>query len=413
MPSDDSKKSIHLTVKMPASKLREATSGSKRNGAINSRDSFEPGEILTGPRGSRAKRAIVEDSESEDEDEADDDEGDGNGYNDEDEDEDEEDAQGESEDVDAEGDVDMDDAPPPPVIKATSSAGAKPTVTVTPAIKGKLKSVEAKEMETVDNDDEELSELDSDDDEVEEEEAMDEGDVEEDAEGEADDVDEGDEGDELDEEDSDDDATPGPGSRASTPDITKLTKRQRSRLDEVMNADLLALPSGMLYAAPLSFTPTRHRTGQGLWTWHSQKANRRRFSPQKSMLCVGLRWLGGGKRSVKSATKKKRCAVEQPRSPVTVILTYTHLQMDTINKLLKKQAPKQRRARAAETAGDATPNSQEAEVEKAKSTVVRWISNREGSKVGVPEEWLGASFGRVFESAQDREKMARRAETHV
>lgn len=77
--------------------------------------------------------------------------------------------------------------------------------------------------------------------------------------------------------------------------------------------------------------------------------------------------------------------------------------MTTINKLLKKQAPKRRgkapnpETVAAATAGDATPNSQEAEeLEKANPLFTRWVSNREGIKLGVPEEWLGKEVGRVF-----------------
>ncbi len=83
--------------------------------------------------------------------------------------------------------------------------------------------------------------------------------------------------------------------------------------------------------------------------------------------------------------------------------------MDTINKLLKKQAPKRRgkisvmEPGATATAGgdDATPGSQEAveQFEKPKATYVRWISNRQGSRVGVPEEWLGTPVGRVFGGA--------------
>lgn len=249
---DESKKSIRLTVKMPSSKLREATSGSRRNVTVNSRDNFEGVEILTGPRGSRAKRTIVEESESdEDEDEesaASDDE-----QQDEEDEEQEEDGEEDDEDeeaeedsadadadadadvdadVDADGDIVMDDEaslPPPPVIKLTGSA-AKPSLTVTPAQEGKVKSVEAKEMELADDDDEELSELDS------------EGEGEEGENGEE-------EAAEIDEMDQDDESrSVETGSRGSTPDVSKMTKRQRSRLDQVMGGDFLQLPMGMFYS---------------------------------------------------------------------------------------------------------------------------------------------------------------------
>ena len=72
--------------------------------------------------------------------------------------------------------------------------------------------------------------------------------------------------------------------------------------------------------------------------------------------------------------------------------------MDTINKLLKKQAPKRRgKIAGAETAGDTTPRIQETqEPEKPEPTMIRYISNRNGCKIGVPEEWLGTPAGRLF-----------------
>lgn len=72
--------------------------------------------------------------------------------------------------------------------------------------------------------------------------------------------------------------------------------------------------------------------------------------------------------------------------------------MDTINKLLKKQAPKRRgKISAAETAGDATPGVQEPEeVEKPEPTMLRYVSDRDGCRLGVPEEWAGNPAGRVL-----------------
>lgn len=234
---DELKKSIRLTVKMSSSKLREATSGPRKNVAVNSRDTFEGGEILSGPRGSRAKRSIVVESESEEEE---DDEAPQSEEEQQDEEDDEQEEDGEDDDeeveddsadadADADGDVDMDDAPlaPPPILKMTGPA-TKPSVTITPASEEKTKGVEAKEMELADDDDEELSELDSEGEE----------DGEEDA--------EGDEVGEIDEMDQDDERRSlGTGSRASTPDVSKMTKRQRSRLDQVMGGDFLQLPMGI------------------------------------------------------------------------------------------------------------------------------------------------------------------------
>ena len=248
---DDAKKSIRLTVKMPSSKLREATSGSRKSIAVNSRDTFEGGEILNGPRGSRAKRSIVVESESEEENEEDeeeerlqstdeqqDEEEEEHDEQEEDDGEEDEEAEDDSadDDVDAEGDIDMEDGsllPAPPILKMTGPQ--KPSLTLTPAQESKAKGVEAK-MELADDDDEELSELGSEG----EEEA-------DDAEGEetggADEMDQDDESRSLQAE-----------SRASTPDVSKMTKRQRSRLDQVMGGDFLQLPMGMLtYSSFLHF----------------------------------------------------------------------------------------------------------------------------------------------------------------
>ena len=264
-------------MKMPSARLREATSRSKeKNVAVNSRDSFEPGEVISGPRSSRAKRAVVIESGSEDEDGDEEDEDDADTHADEEEqedDEEEEDAEGEDEDElaaggairrrlnangeaedeedeeeegededDAEGesDVEMADVsapPPPPEIRRTGPP-SKPSVTVTPAAPtAKVKSVEAKEMQMAasNTSDEELSDLesegggrDAEGEDVDEEEAMgdDDGD-EEDAEGDSDDQD--------------------GVSRSGTPNLSKMTKRQRGRHDQVLGNDFLQLPMGMLF----------------------------------------------------------------------------------------------------------------------------------------------------------------------
>jgi Ino eighty subunit 2 len=76
------------------------------------------------------------------------------------------------------------------------------------------------------------------------------------------------------------------------------------------------------------------------------------------------------------------------------------LQMDTINKLLKKPAPK-RRTRAeiiAQQQADmmATPGAEDGEDGRPDPLYVRWVNNAQGSRVGVPEEWLDAGVGEVF-----------------
>jgi Ino eighty subunit 2 len=76
--------------------------------------------------------------------------------------------------------------------------------------------------------------------------------------------------------------------------------------------------------------------------------------------------------------------------------------MDTINKLLKKPAPKRRtRAEiiAAQQAGYmATPGAEEGEEERADPLFVRWTHSKQGSRLGVPDEWmeLNGSVGELF-----------------
>lgn len=70
--------------------------------------------------------------------------------------------------------------------------------------------------------------------------------------------------------------------------------------------------------------------------------------------------------------------------------------MDTINRLLKKQAPKRRgRVPMGELGGEATPDDA-VEPERADATFIRWISTSEGCKVAVPTEMLGIPASRPF-----------------
>ena len=236
---EETRQSIHLTVKAPPSKLREATSGSVRNVSVNSRDRFQGGEILSGPRGSRNKKVIVEES-SEEEDEEEDEEAEEPEEMDEDEEEDGEEAEEDDEDMDAEGedDEEMGDVPPPPPPVAKSRGVArliKPSINVTPA--PDISSVEVKETAMVndDDDDEELSELESQDEEDEEEGG------DEDAEGEDEEI--ADDDADRDEDLDSDDETPQSISRSNTPDLSKLTRRQRAAFEEY-DGGLIALSNG-------------------------------------------------------------------------------------------------------------------------------------------------------------------------
>lgn len=61
--------------------------------------------------------------------------------------------------------------------------------------------------------------------------------------------------------------------------------------------------------------------------------------------------------------------------------------METINKLLKKQAPKtSKKGRGGSPEADAKPA----------ETLIRWVSNKSGSKVAAPDEIMGGPVGEVF-----------------
>lgn len=259
--SSRSPQSMRLTVKTSSSKLREAIrSGSSvagRSTSGNSRGSFVGGEILQGKRPRNVRKSYVLESDTDEEDDEgmedvgdEDTEGDTVEEEEEDEDMEVEEDDDELGDEDADGDVDMDVPPPPPIIRVSKDQSAKSSIPAKSS--GRMdQTVDKQKMEAA-SDDEELSELDSDiGDEVEEDEGMQTGN-EEDVDGDEEEIEvEADD----DEEDLDsDDETPGGGSRASTPDLNKLTKRQRARLEEGGSGHLLALPDGKEHAL-------YHRTG--------------------------------------------------------------------------------------------------------------------------------------------------------
>lgn len=340
---------MRLTVKTSSSKLREATRSSSSSGnsiVVNSRDPFLGGEILEGKRPRNVKKSyVIESEESEEEDEGMEDLGDEDAEG-EDDDEDmdaEDDGLG---DEDADGDIDMDVPPPPPVIKISKARGGKQTITAKPAPKHNVATVEQKDIQDG-SDDEELSELDSDiGEEVEEEEAMQTGN-EDDAEGEDEEI-EAEEEPEDEEDEVDSDETPAGTSRASTPDLSKLTSRQRARIQEGGSGHLLALPDEVQVK--------KHLTAEEHAMRRAEMARRR-----------------------KNLSEKRN---EEEK-------------METINKLLKKQAPKTnaRRNNMNHIGGDSTPDS---ENQKLNPLFVRWVSNKDGNRIAVPEEWLEGPIGSIF-----------------
>lgn len=69
--------------------------------------------------------------------------------------------------------------------------------------------------------------------------------------------------------------------------------------------------------------------------------------------------------------------------------------METINKLLKKQAPKTN-ARRRDLNAVPGENNSDSESQKPSPLFVRWISNKDGNRIGVPEEWLEGPAGNMF-----------------
>lgn len=257
-PDDDSHLSV--TVKVSSNKLRQATRGIGRRS-----DPFEGGEIVHGKRNRGTKKSYVIDSSPDDDDEEEEDEAE----IDEDEDEDmeeagDEDAEGEDVDAegeeDAEGDIDM-DAPqnlPGPTIKVSRHAGGRilngrPSGnTATPSKSARVAEDDDDEEEDDDDDDDDDDELSDPADSDIGDETMGYGDetmADEDAEGEEIEV-AGDDGAEDDEDEDEEDedmpvarrsAAAGDGeegldsddsNQEGSPDLAKMTKRQRARFED-------------------------------------------------------------------------------------------------------------------------------------------------------------------------------------
>ncbi|RYP38585.1 hypothetical protein DL767_002521 [Monosporascus sp. MG133] len=354
-----SRMSRRSEVKLPASKLRQATSSGRaaQSGRQSARDSFSGGEIVAGKRNRSQKKSYVVDT-SEDED----DEEDAEAEVEEDEDEDAEgedddmadapgedeivvnddmdiDGDGEDDDEDAEGeddDMDVEPMPPPaPTIKvskppAKGSIANKPKAAAKPSVK--VAAPQPRDSE----DDEELSELESEADEIQDTIKIGGGD-EEDAEGEDEEIEEAAPADEEEEGglESDDD-----GSRAETPDLTKMTKRQRARFEE---------------------------NGEGLM----------KLSDGKSIHLLGELSM----RRAEMARRRRNLSEKRNEE----------VKMETINKLLKKQAPKTNRK--SQLALEASPDFVS---QKPSPIFIRWINTKDGSRVAVPGEMMDGPVGRVF-----------------
>ncbi|KAF3048244.1 hypothetical protein E8E12_011461 [Didymella heteroderae] len=323
---EETRQSLSLTVKSSPNKLRQATGVPAVGKGTLSRNNIVSGKRA---RNSRVVREVDSD-EDEDEDEDEADEVSAMDVDD-DEEDDEVDAEGsEEDDMDAEGDEEDED----PIVVPTNKAipvASKPKISVTKA----QDTVEAKEMAMSDDDDE-LSDPDSDLEDMDDAEGED-----EDAEGEDDDE-LGGAGDDMD-MDSDEDM-----SRDQTPDISKLTRRQRAVLEQEEDGSLLALSN--------EAQKKKHLTAEEHAMRRAEMARRR-----------------------KNLSEKRN---EEEK-------------LDTINRLLKKQPPKRGRK---STAADLDESGQEgeAEPERANPLFVRYIQNAKGTQLAVPDEWLQAPVGSMF-----------------
>ncbi|KAL7273649.1 hypothetical protein RUND412_003477 [Rhizina undulata] len=250
---------------------------------------------------------------------------------------------------------------PPPGVAGTSSGAPTPKDPVRPARGRKVVAEESS------------SEEDDDDDEEEEEDVEGEVEMEVEAEGEDDDlVDEDAEG-ETDDEllDSDEEMAGADPfrSRTGTPDMSRMTKRQKGMLDDVYSADLLELPAGIERSSAAKIVPL---TADEAALKRAEMARRR-----------------------KNLTDQR---LEEEK-------------MDTINKLLKKQTPKMRKSGRT---GDVTPALGEMDsgvvigggaVAGKPPNMVRWVSDARGIRVHVPESWLVGPAGDVFRKMGETETM--------
>ncbi|KIW63286.1 hypothetical protein PV04_10145 [Phialophora macrospora] len=389
--SEDRRQSLKLTVKAPPSKLREVM---RANEVDSLHDTLGGGMVLDAPRSSRrstlaartstrappkSKYAEYGESDIDDEDEDEVEEDD-----DDDDDEDEQDAmRNDFEELGAEPegdtddeDVEMEDAPPPPPSKRNTAAkppkitlkppatvdskqSAKRKLIVTPAKVGPVKSVEDQEMDEDTDDDEanESSDLSDEDDEEqtnlnddaegEEEEVV----LDQDAPGEDEEL-----GADLDDEnDLDDSSDETPASGSATPDLSRMTKRQRGRPED----------QGTLMA--LDMAPQQRK-----FFTDAEKAMKKDEHARKR----------------KELTKRK---VQEEKTAA-------------LNRLLKPQVSKTRGAApkpetlaaAAAAAAVGSPYEEEDVYLRANPIYTRYISTKDGVKLGVPEEWLGKKVGRCF-----------------
>ncbi|KAI1539448.1 PAPA-1 domain containing protein [Pyrenophora tritici-repentis] len=130
-------------------------------------------------------------------------------------------------------------------------------------------------------------------------------------------------------------------SRDQTPDVSKMTKRQRALVTEEGDGTLLALSN--------EAQKKKHLTAEEHAMRRAEMARRR-----------------------KNLSEKRN---EEEK-------------LDTINRLLKKQPPK----RGRKALQDEDGQEEEPEPERANPLFVRYIQNAKGTQLAVPDEWLQAPW---------------------
>ncbi|TAQ85662.1 hypothetical protein B7494_g6007 [Chlorociboria aeruginascens] len=74
------------------------------------------------------------------------------------------------------------------------------------------------------------------------------------------------------------------------------------------------------------------------------------------------------------------------------------ISMETINKLLKKQAPKTN-ARRRDLNGGNENATEDEDGYRPNAAFIRWVSNKDGNRIGVPGEWLEGPVGSIFQNS--------------
>ncbi|KAK9470182.1 PAPA-1-like conserved region-domain-containing protein [Dipodascopsis tothii] len=141
-------------------------------------------------------------------------------------------------------------------------------------------------------------------------------------------------------------------SQVGTPDVSKMTERQRARYDGSSALMALPLPEG----------------------------GRRKVYTEDEM---ALR---------KTETARRRKNLSEKRKEEE--------KQDTINKLLRKQAPK-RKGKIGGVASATPVVEEEAEVKNPRAArpvynMTRWVSDKDGISLSFPDAWLNRAAGGVF-----------------